>query len=104
VGIESLVALRPEVRSCCVVGVNDRGHGQGQYPLVIVELAEGTDRAAACKAIFDECQEKLEERGKPVAVLAVDSIPLTGSGKNDYRTLEQEYGTYEYTKWDPDHA
>ena len=104
VGIESLVALRPEVRNCCVVGVDNLGHGQGQYPLVIVELADDVDRAETCKAIFEHCQEQLEERGKPVAVLAVDSIPLTGSGKNDYRTLELEYGTYEYTKWDPAEA
>lgn len=101
VGIESMVSQRSEVRNCCVIGVNDLGHGQGQYPLVIVELDDATDSAAACRAIFDECMEKLEERGKPVAVLAVDKIPLTGSGKNDYRTLELEYGTYEYTKWDP---
>ena len=100
VGIESMVSQRKEVRNCCVIGVNDLGHGQGQYPLVLVELADAIDRAAACKDIFDECQEKLEERGKPVAVLAVDKIPLTGSGKNDYRTLELEYANYEYTKWD----
>ena len=100
VGIESMVSQRKEVRNCCVIGVNDLGHGQGQYPLVLVELADGIDRSTACKDIFDECQEKLEERGKPVAVLAVDKIPLTGSGKNDYRSLELEYANYEYTKWD----
>lgn len=100
VGIESMVSQRKEVRNCCVIGVNDLGHGQGQYPLVLVELADGIDRSAACKDIFDECQEKLEERGKPVAVLTVDKIPLTGSGKNDYRSLELEYANYEYTKWD----
>ena len=101
VTIESMVDERDEVRNCCVIGVNDREHGQGQYPLVIVALAEGVDEAAALQSIYDECQEKLEERGKPVAVLSVPSIPLTGSGKNDYRTLEEEYGEYNYTKWDP---
>ena len=101
VGIESMVSERPEVRNCCVIGVNDLDHGQGQYPLVIVELAENVNRNEACKAIFDECMECLEERGKPVAVLSVDKIPLTGSGKNDYRTLEIEYCNFEYTQWDP---
>ena len=101
VGIESMVSQRNEVHNCCVIGVNDLGHGQGQYPLVIVELDEGVNRDAACREIFAECMAQLEERGKPVAVLAVDKIPLTGSGKNDYRALELEYGTYEYTKWDP---
>lgn len=101
VGIESMVSQRSEVRNCCVIGVNDLGHGQGQYPLVIVELDESVDRDDACREIFAECMTQLEERGKPVAVLAVDKIPLTGSGKNDYRALELEYGTYAYTKWDP---
>ena len=100
VGIESMVDERDDVHNCCVIGVNDRGHGQGQYPLVIVALDENADKAAACKSIFDECQEKLEERGKPVAVLAVDQIPLTGAGKNDYRALETQYADYDYTTWE----
>lgn len=102
VNIESMVSERDDVRNCCVIGVDDRGHGQGQYPLVVVELSETAERNAVCKEIFADCQARLEERGKPVAVLAVDKIPLTGSGKNDYRTLEEEFGSFEYTKWDPD--
>lgn len=100
VNIESMVSEREEVHNCCVIGVDDLGHGQGQYPLVMVELAEGIDREKACREIFVECQARLEERGKPVAVLAVDQIPLTGAGKNDYRALEKEYSTFEYTKWE----
>ena len=101
VNIESMVSQWESVHNCCVIGVNDRGHGQGQYPLVIVALDSAVDRSTVCKEIFEECMYRLEERGKPVAVLAVDSIPLTGSGKNDYRTLEKEYGTFDYTQWDP---
>mgnify|MGYP003290195339 CR=1 FL=1 len=102
VNIESMVNERADVGNCCVIGVDDRGHGQGQYPLVITALAEGVDKRTACKNIFDACQVLLEERGKPVAVLPVDAIPLTGSGKNDYRKLEEEYSTYDYTQWDPE--
>ena len=100
VGIESMVSEREDVNSCCVIGVNDRYHGQGQMPLVIVALADGVNQKEACKAIFDQCQEELEERGKPVAVIALDHIPLTGAGKNDYRTLEQVYENYDYTAWE----
>ena len=96
VNIESMVSAREDVRNCCVIGVNDREHSQGQYPLVIVELAEGVDRAAACREIYDECQLQLEERGRPVAVVAIPEIPLTGAGKNDYRTLEKQYKKYDY--------
>jgi len=79
--------------------VDDREHAQGQYPMILVELTEGTDKRTACIHIFAECMERLEERGKPVAILPVDKIPLTGAGKNDYRALEKEYKTFDYTMW-----
>lgn len=100
VNIESMVSARHTVHNCCVIGVKDRGHGQGDYPLVLVELDERADKNLVCLEIYHECLDKLEERGKPVAVLAVDKIPVTGSGKNDYRTLEEKYGTFDYTKWE----
>lgn len=101
VNIESMVAKHESVHNVCVIGVDDRHHGQGQYPLVLIEVDEGAERAKVCKDVFDECMDKLEERGKPVAVIPIDKIPLTGAGKNDYRTLEKEYSTYDYTLWDP---
>ena len=97
VNIESLVTAREDVRNCCVIGVNDREHSQGQYPMVLVELADGADSAAVCREIYDDCQIRLEERGRPVAVAAVAEIPLTGAGKNDYRTLEKQYKSFDYT-------
>lgn len=98
VNIESMVVKRDNVHNCCVIGVNDRER-QGQYPLVLVMLHEGVDQKAECASIYAECMERLEERGRPVAVLAVDKLPLTGMGKNDYRTLEQQYADFDYTSW-----
>lgn len=95
VNIESLVSEHPEVRNCCAVGIKDRTHGQGQVPLVLVTLSD-CDRAAVCKEILDICNAQLEERGKPVAIVSVDNIPLTGMGKNDYRALERIYIDYDY--------
>ncbi|MBO5955910.1 MAG: acyl--CoA ligase [Clostridia bacterium] len=96
VNIESLVSEHPEVRNCCAVGITDRVHGQGQVPLVVAELSD-CDKDAICKEIFKLCDSQLEERGKPVGVVSVDSIPLTGMGKNDYRTLEKTYANFDYT-------
>ncbi len=98
VNIESLVSEHPEVRNCCAVGIKDRTHGQGQVPMVLVTLSD-CDKAAVCKEIFDICNAQLEERGKPVAVVSVDDIPLTGMGKNDYRTLEKIYVDYDYISY-----
>lgn len=102
VNLESAVSQRSDVHNCAVIGVNDREHAQGQYPLIVIELEEGADRYKVCGDIFLYCDANVEERGKPVAVLAVDEIPLTGMGKNDYRMLEKKYANYDYTKWSVD--
>ncbi len=102
VTIESMVSEHTGVRNSCVIGVNDRGHGQGQYPLILVMFYDDTDKAAACKEIYEDVYARCEERGKPVALLAVDEIPLTGSLKNDSVRLGKEYETFDYTAWNID--
>jgi len=99
VNLEGMVAERADVRNCSVIGVNDMDHSQGQYPAVFVELADGVDKDAICKEIYNDCNARAEERGRPVAVVAIDAIPLTGMGKNDYRALEKEYATFDYKTW-----
>ena len=103
VNVEAIVCEREDVHNCSVIGVDDMGHGQGQYPLIAVEFVEGIesaeDRGARCREIYAECLERLEERGRPVAVVWVDEIPITGAGKNDFRTLEKEWGKFNYEKW-----
>lgn len=96
VNIESLVSEHPKVRNCCAVGISDLTHGQGQVPLVMVELSD-CDKEAICQEIFNICNTQLEERGKPVGIVSIDNIPLTGMGKNDYRALEKMYVNFDYT-------
>ena len=101
VNLEDLVGKRAEVRNVAAIGVNDRVHSHGQYPMILVELTQGVDPAAACNEIFAYCNENLEERGKPVAVVTVDAVPLTPMGKNDYLALEKVYADFDYTAWSP---
>ena len=100
--IESFIAEHDAVHSCSVIGVNDRERLQGQYPMAVIELNSGIDvsrRDEICREIYVKCQEHLEQRGKPVAVVCIDEIPLTGMGKNDYRKLEKEYKYFDYLAW-----
>ncbi len=97
INLESLIADRADVHNCAVIGVNDAVHSQGQYPLALVELMPGVDAETVCREIFEYCDRNVEERGKPVAVLSVDELPLTGMGKIDYRALEKVYQKYDYT-------
>jgi long-chain acyl-CoA synthetase len=96
VSIETLVSEHPNVRNCCVIGITDKTHGQGNVPLALVTLTD-CDKDAVLREIFATCDRELEERGKPVAIIGVDDIPLTGMGKNDYRTLEKQYKDFDYT-------
>ena len=95
VNIESLVGQHPMVRNCCVFGINDMDHAQGQYPLVAVSLKD-CHKEAICQELYDVCHMELEERGRPVGVIHMDEIPLTGMSKNDYRALEKEYANFNY--------
>ena len=101
--IESFIAENPQVQGCSVIAVDDRERMQGQYPMAVVEFVSSvdvSDRDALCREIYNLCHEQLEERGRPVAVVAVDEIPLTGVGKNDYRTLEKKFKYFDYQAWE----
>ena len=100
--IESFIAEHPAVHSCSVIAVDDRERMQGQYPMAVIELNANisiADRDAIAKEIYNSCQEHLEQRGRPVAVMCVDEVPLTAMGKNDYRKLEREYKYFDYLAW-----
>ncbi|MBQ8409854.1 MAG: acyl--CoA ligase [Clostridia bacterium] len=100
--IESFIAEHELVHSCSVIGVNDRERTQGQYPMAVIELVAGVDvsrRDEICREIYHKCLEQLEERGRPVAVVCVDEVPLTAMGKNDYRTLEKDFKYFDYVAW-----
>ena len=102
VTIESFIGEHPLVHSCSVFAVNDRERTQGQYPMAVIETVAGVDpaqRDSLCREIYHLCETQLEERGRPVAVVCVDEVPLTAMGKTDYRRLENEYRYFDYGAW-----
>ena len=99
INLESMIAELPDVRNCAVVGCNDMEHSQGQYPLALLELADGAETGAVCKRVYNYCRENAEERGRPVAVVAVKELLLTPMGKVDNRTLETMFRDFDYLEW-----
>ena len=102
VTIESFIGEQELIHSCSVIAVDDRERTQGQYPMAVIETVAGVSeeqREELCREIYHLCQEQLEERGRPVAVVGVDEVPLTAMGKNDYRKLEKEYKYFDYLAW-----
>ena len=103
VTIEGFIGEHELVHGCSVIAVDDRERMQGQYPMAVVEFVPGVDpsrREAICREIYASCQEHLEERGRPVAVVCVDEIPHTAMGKNDFRALEKEFKYFDYLAWE----
>ena len=99
INLESMITELPDVHNCAVVGTDDMEHSQGQYPMALVEVIKGSDAKAVCKKIFDYCNENAEERGRPVAVVSVDKLPLTPMGKVDNKLLEAQYKDFDYLTW-----
>ena len=99
INLESMIADLPDIHNCAVVGTDDMEHSQGQYPMAIIEVIKGVDVEATCKKVYDYCNTHAEERGRPVAVVAVDKLPLTPMGKVDNKKLEAEYKDFDYLSW-----
>ena len=64
-----------------------------------MELADGAEEGTVCRRIFVYCHENAEERGRPVAVVAVKKLLLTPMGKIDNRTLEYSFRDFDYLTW-----
>jgi len=101
INLESMITDLPDVHNCAVVGTDDMEHSQGQYPMAIIEVIKGADVAETCKKVFNYCNKNAEERGRPVAVVAVKELPLTPMGKVDNIALEKEYKDFDYLSWKP---
>lgn len=99
INLESMITDLPDIHNCAVVGTDDMEHSQGQYPMAIIEVVKGANADAMCKYVFDFCNENAEERGRPVAVVAVKKLPLTPMGKVDNKLLEAEYKDFDYLAW-----
>lgn len=99
INLESMITDLPDIHICAVVGVDDMDHSQGQYPMALVEVLGTGNKAEVCRKVFAYANEHAEERGRPVAVVAVDQLPLTPMGKVDNKKLEKEYKCFDYKAW-----
>ena len=86
--VESVLSQCSQVHQCCVVGKPDRN--KGYVPIAFVVLHEGGDRASAVSEMKALCMKELAESSRPTDYQIVDSLPMTGAGKIDYRALEKQ--------------
>ncbi len=91
--IESVLGKHDSVYSCAVVDTEDTEHGQGMYPVAIIELKHSHrgNEAKIKEDLIALSNQTLEERGRPYDIVFIDEMPRTSVGKIDYRKLPDYY-------------
>lgn len=86
--IEKNILKIENVNSCCVVGIQDKGHVQGKLPVAYIVLkSETCNRKIVEKQIIEICKSNLPEYAQPIVYKFREDLPLTPIGKIDYREL-----------------
>lgn len=76
--IEEALSRHPSVLYAAAVGLPDAG--KGELPVAYVELVAG--QTADADELLSFCRDNVPERaGQPVAIMAIDRMPLTPVGK-----------------------
>ncbi|HEX8119545.1 MAG TPA: amino acid adenylation domain-containing protein, partial [Pyrinomonadaceae bacterium] len=84
--IEAALSRHPRVKECAVVA--RRGEA-GETRLVAYVTASDSEQSPSAAELRPYLRERLPEYMVPAAFVALDSLPLTGSGKIDRRALPE---------------
>lgn len=86
--IEELFDEDPNVDKCAVVAIEDSA--LMNVPVAFVTKASDIDDSMLTATLMKKAKNKLPKHMQPARVAVMDKIPLTASGKVDYRPLEME--------------
>ncbi len=85
--VENVIYRIPEVKECCVISTKDSRVGEEVKAYVV--LKPGYEGKISREYIIKYCKENLADYKYPRIVEFVDNIPKTGSGKIDWRKLQE---------------
>ena len=85
--VESLMYRHPAVLEACVIGAPD-GH-RGQTVKAVLVLRPEFRGAIDAEALIDWCREQMAAYKVPRIIAFVDSLPKSGSGKIQWRELQE---------------
>ncbi|MDY6906742.1 MAG: long-chain-fatty-acid--CoA ligase [Chloroflexota bacterium] len=86
--VENALYTHPAVEEVAVIGVPDPEWGQ--EPKAIVALKTGM--TATAEELMEHCRQNLASFKRPRAVVFVDELPRTSTGKILKRVLREQYG------------
>ena len=78
--VEAVLAAHPDVALACVFGVPDPDFGEVVQAVVELRSDVGRARDTVVQELFAQCRDRLSAPKRPKRI-AVDALPLTGSGK-----------------------
>jgi fatty-acyl-CoA synthase len=86
--IESLMFAHPSVRECCVIAAPDARRGE-MTKAVVALRADAAPSEALAEEIIAWCRTKMAAYKVPREVAFVDALPRGGTGKIDWRRLQE---------------
>jgi fatty-acyl-CoA synthase len=85
--VETLMYQHPAVLEACVIGIKDAHRGETVKALVVLR-PEARGRTSE-QALIDWCRENMAAFKVPRVVAFVESLPKSGSGKIQWRELQE---------------
>jgi len=87
--VEAVLREHPSVSACVVCGLPDTEYGQMVAAAVVVGVGYELD----VKALQAHCAERLARYKQPTFIVAVESLPMTATGKTRRRDVAQNLET-----------
>ena len=89
--VETLMYQHPAVREACVIGIKDAHRGETVKALVV--LRPESRGSISEQALIDWCRDNMAVYKAPRVVAFVESLPKSGSGKVQWRELQEREAT-----------
>jgi fatty-acyl-CoA synthase len=92
--VEDVVAEHPAIAQVCVIGTPDEKWGEAVTAVVVLRPDAATDDGAIATMTHEIQQAVKDRKGavqSPKQVIVVDSLPLTGLGKPDKKTVRARF-------------
>lgn len=88
--IENVIMQHQAVEACAVVGMPDKDHRSGKWPVAYIVLKVGyKNNEYVLSEIESYCAKWLPPRDTALEFFEIDQLPLTDVGKVNYHALEQ---------------
>ncbi len=88
--IESLMYSHPDIQEACVISAKDAHRGETVKAIVVLKDKQITKKKDVAKDIINWCKERMAAYKYPRLIEFVDELPKSGSGKVQWRLLQEK--------------